>query len=85
MSISQIYHIVLFIGRSQLRHLTLDVFVGERERDRYAGKSQRGPTLKLKSASCEMKTTTNRNERRPAAPRPAAEVLHYELPQPVTN
>lgn len=31
-----------------------------------------------------MKTTTNRNERRPAAPRPAAEVLRYEV-QPVTN
>lgn len=38
----------------------------------------------LKSTSCEMKTTTNRNERRPAAPRPAAEVLRYEV-QPVTN
>lgn len=38
----------------------------------------------LKSTSCEMKTTTNHNERRPAAPRPAAEVLRYEV-QPVTN
>lgn len=27
-----------------------------------------------------MKTTTNRNERRPAAPRPAAKVLRYEVP-----
>lgn len=26
-----------------------------------------------------MKTTTNRNERRPAAPRPAAKVLRYEM------
>jgi len=59
-----------------LRHL--------RRGDRYAGRRARGSRRVLKSTSCEMKTTTNHNERRPAAPRPVAEVLRYEV-QPVTN